>query len=202
MSVSSSVDARTRRAIGADRDEIAAILSSAFYDDPIFVWGYPDGDFRRQILPGFFAAFADVFVPHGTTFLIDGGAAIWSPAGVEPVPADKVDDFQGRLIELSGAYAERVGELMTVIDAAHPHDPCAYLQFIGVRADRQGRGKGSAVMAPMLTECDRDGIAAFLVSTSPRNRNLYERQGFGVIEELRAADAPPMWAMWREPRSS
>jgi N-acetylglutamate synthase-like GNAT family acetyltransferase len=90
---------------------------------------------------------------------------------------------------------------MTVIDDAHPHDPCAYLQFVGVRAELQGRGTGSAVMAPMLAECDRDGIAAFLVSTSPRSRTLYERHGFRVVDELGVSDAPPMWAMWREPRN-
>jgi ribosomal protein S18 acetylase RimI-like enzyme len=199
MSASTPLDTRARRATASDRTEIATTLSSAFYDDPIFTWGYPDAEFRRRILPDFFGTFADVFTPHGTTFLVESGVAMWSPAGVDSVPADQVDDFTGRLVELSGPHAERFGELMTVIDDSHPHDPCAYLQFVGVRAELQGRGTGSAVMAPMLAECDRDGIAAYLVSTSPRSRKLYERHGFRVVDELCVSDAPPMWAMWREP---
>ena len=142
-----------------------------------------------------------MFTPHGTTFVTAAGVAMWSPAGVDPVPGELVDGFQASLIDLSGSYAERVGELMTVIDASHPLDACAYLQFVGVRADRQGEGIGSAVMSPMLDECDREGAPAFLVATSPRNRSLYLRHGFGVVDELRAVDAPPMWAMWREPQS-
>ena len=114
---------------------------------------------------------------------------MWSPAGIDSVPADQVDDFTGRLVELSGPHAERVGELMTVIDDSHPHDrvlPAVRRR----RAELQGRGTGSAVMAPMLAECDRDGIAAYLVSTSPRSRSSTSVTGSGSSTSSACLTAP------------
>jgi hypothetical protein len=55
-------------------------------------------------------------------------------------------------------------------------------------------------MRPVLERCDRDRVPAYLEASSPRNRALYERHGFEVMEECRYADdGPPLWRMWREP---
>jgi hypothetical protein len=55
----------------------------------------------------------------------------------------------------------------------------------------------------MLERCDRKQLPAYLEASSPRNRALYERHGFNVVEEIRMAkSSPPMWRMWREPRSA
>jgi hypothetical protein len=60
---------------------------------------------------------------------------------------------------------------------------------------------GSALLAPVLQRCDSDGLPAYLEASSPRNRALYERQGFAVTEEFALGrGAPPQWRMWREPR--
>jgi hypothetical protein len=56
-------------------------------------------------------------------------------------------------------------------------------------------------MRPILERCDREGLPAYLEASSPRNRALYERHGFVVVEEMRLAkDSPPLWRMWRKPR--
>jgi hypothetical protein len=53
-----------------------------------------------------------------------------------------------------------------------------------------------------LDVADRRGEPAYLEATSPRNRALYERHGFEVVDELRTGDCPPLWGMWRKPNSS
>jgi GNAT superfamily N-acetyltransferase len=64
----------------------------------------------------------------------------------------------------------------------------------------QGRGLGAALLAPVLERCDGERKPAFLEASSPRNRALYERHGFEVMEEFALGrDAPPQWRMWREP---
>ena len=50
---------------------------------------------------------------------------------------------------------------------------------------------------------DRDGVAAYLEASSPRNRVLYERHGFEVTEEFTLGrGSPPLWRMWRAPRAA
>ena len=60
---------------------------------------------------------------------------------------------------------------------------------------------GSALLHEVLDRADREHLPAYLEATSPRNRALYERHGFEVTGELRCADCPPLWAMWRAPRA-
>jgi GNAT superfamily N-acetyltransferase len=76
-----------------------------------------------------------------------------------------------------------------------------YLQFMGVAPAWQGQGLGSALMAPVLARCDREGVRAYLDATSERNKRLYERHGFEAEEPFAPPGGPPLWPMWRQPAS-
>ena len=96
--------------------------------------------------------------------------------------------------------AELVGRLT---GAVHPHDRAhEYLLMIGVSPERQGEGIGEALMRGVLERCDREGIPAYLEASSERSRGLYERLGFTFMgRTVDLPEGPPMWPMWREPRS-
>ncbi len=95
----------------------------------------------------------------------------------------------------------RILRVLAFLDTKHPHEPHYYLPFLGVEPASQGRGIGSALMRPILERCDREGMPAYLEASSERNRALYERHGFELIEEVRLpGGGPPMWRMWREAR--
>jgi ribosomal protein S18 acetylase RimI-like enzyme len=64
----------------------------------------------------------------------------------------------------------------------------------------QGRGLGTAVLAPVLEECDRDGVGAYLESSKESNVAYYARFGFRITEELRLPRGPRLWLMWRDAR--
>ena len=137
----------------AQRAHVAAVLSSAFIEDPIFSWMIPDPIRRAKLLQPFFEVFADAFIPHDATFVTESSVAMWAPVGVA-VPSDaEAEQFVTTLLEMCGPDAARGEAVMGTIDSHHPDDPAAYLQFVGVDADSQGRGLGSAVMAPMLAAC-------------------------------------------------
>ena len=56
-------------------------------------------------------------------------------------------------------------------------------------------------MRPVLEECDRDGIPAYLESSKERNVPLYERNGFRVQRTVDVpSGGPRIWLMWRDPR--
>lgn len=87
------------------------------------------------------------------------------------------------------------------IQTAHPPGPHYYLGVLGTDPVHQGKGVGSAVLRPVLDRCDEEGLGAFLESSKEENIAFYNRQGFEVTRKLELpGGAPPLWAMWRDPR--
>jgi GNAT superfamily N-acetyltransferase len=87
------------------------------------------------------------------------------------------------------------------MEGKHPRQPPHwYLAILGTDPAAQGQGLGSAMLGPVLEECDRDGVPAYLESSKERNIDFYGRHGFKVTEELRLPRGPRMWPMWRDPR--
>ena len=94
----------------------------------------------------------------------------------------------------------RALRLLFEIDGLHPREPHWYLATLGTVPERQGQGVGAALLQPVLTLADEDGVPAYLESSKERNVPFYARFGFEVVEELHSkVGSPPMWRMWREP---
>jgi hypothetical protein len=56
-------------------------------------------------------------------------------------------------------------------------------------------------MRPALEEIDAASLPAYLESSTPRSRAMYERHGFAVTGELNyPMGGPPLWLMWRDSR--
>jgi GNAT superfamily N-acetyltransferase len=191
-----------RRAVEGERPAVAETLSAAFHDDPVFVWLHPGAD-RAEKIRFFFDRTVDVLARHDDTWAAGpdvDGAALWVPHGSAPMSDEEGEAFGAALAERAGADAERLFALMTVMEQHHPHEPHEYLWFLGVHPERQGRGVGSATMAPVLARADRAGHPAYLEATSPGSRALYERHGFVADTPISVDDSPPLWPLWREPR--
>lgn len=190
-----------RRAEVADGALVGEILAQAFFDDPVITWAFPDDDRRRELLPDVFSVFVEGFLPAGEVRITADpiGAALWMPPVAAAADEDP-EEMVRRIEALIGAGAERFLELVALMDEHHPHEPAYYLLAIGVRPASQGTGVGSALMRPVLEQCDRDGVAAYLEATSERSRKLYERHGFEAIGRFAPTGAPPLWPMWRVPR--
>lgn len=194
------VDAGVRTAGPADRDAIAALLHEVFREDPVSHWVFPDAAHREAEHPRLFGAFLDHGLEHGTVQVTaDGaGAAVWfAVAGGELRGGD---DLGARLEKIDSDRLPVLGELT---EAAHPVErDHAYLQAIAVAAARQGQGVGTALLRPVLAQCDRDGLPAYLEASNEDSRRLYERHGFVVLEPVVSLPGgPPMFPMWREPVS-
>lgn len=191
------------RAAPAEADRLGEVLARAFHDDPVFTWVLPRPEARRDRLPSFFALFAEAFAPHGETYLTaDGtGAALWAPAGVEPIGPQQAEEFGARLASILQEDAERGVHVEEVLEAYHPEEDCFYLQFVGVLPEHQGRGLGSRLLTTVLQRCDAGGIPAYLEATSPLNRRLYERHGFETMAEIALPAGPSLWPMWRRSRT-
>ena len=176
---------------------IAETLALSFFDDPVWSWCVPDGARRRELSPEFFGAIVESYLGHDEVYDVEAGVstAVWAPPGAE-------DDEQlpERIGEIVAENAERLFEILGLMDDVHPSDPHYYLFLLGTRPEWQGAGIGSALMRPVLEICDRERVAAYLEATSERNRELYLRNGFEVTGEIRVPDGPTLWRMWRTPQ--
>ncbi|MEN8650993.1 GNAT family N-acetyltransferase [Streptomyces sp. 21So2-11] len=191
-----------RQAGESDREALVRLLDTAFMNDPVSSWVFPDPAHRRRVHGPFMGVFLDVALTDGRVDITEDGsaAALWLQ--VEAGAPEEEDDTPARMRETADPDNERAELVGRLTGEVHPHDRAhEYLLLIAVSPERQGEGLGTALIAPVLDRCDRDGVPAYLEASSARSRGLYERLGFdfaGRIVDL--PDGPPMWPMWREPR--
>jgi ribosomal protein S18 acetylase RimI-like enzyme len=194
------------RAGPGDVDAISADLSAAFADDPLFAW-FSRPDARRDAARlGFFRhLMRELVVPGGGETLRPahgGAAAVWMGSH-ELGPNTPMQELRAlpMLLRLTGwSRFVRMARLRAAMDRTHPMDRRhAYLWFLGVTPEAQGRGVGSRLITAKLDQLDTAGTPAFLETATERNVAFYRRHGFDVISEYRPQpDAPRVWAMWRE----
>jgi ribosomal protein S18 acetylase RimI-like enzyme len=82
------------------------------------------------------------------------------------------------------------------MDRARPAAPHWYLAEIGVAAAARGRGVGGLLLEHALDRVDRRRDA-YLESSTPHNRRLYRRHGFGDGAPITGLGAAAPISMWR-----
>ncbi len=196
--MSDSSEVLVKRAGREEAALVGEILADAFAADPVGKWICPDPEYPRWCWPvivPFLLARDEVYITG------DGlGAVMWIPPGA------KLDIKPG--LAVLWVYWRRFGlgaigrllRLMTGMEKHHPKDPHYYLFAIGVRSEAKGQGVGSALLKPVLNECDRCKVSAYLENSNPLNLPFYQRHGFEVRGEMTMPrNGPTLWLMYRDP---
>ena len=200
-------DPGVRPATLADLETLADSLARAFHDDPGWAHLLPDASDRTERLLRFFAAeLRGLGMPHGSVWTTEdvGGAAVWMPPDAWRVPVATTLREVVPMARVFGRHLRVAFRSRLRMEGRHPRKPPHwYLAIMGVAPERQGRGLGAALMRPILDRLDAERAPAYLESSTPRSRALYERNGFRVTGEMNLpSNGPPLWLMWREPQSS
>jgi len=180
----------------SDQPRVIATLVSAFIDDPVERWLFPEPQQYLIHFPAFIAAFGGEAFTRGTVWTLDdfAGAALWIPPGAEP----DTDAIIAALKEsVSPEQHQDTFAVLEQMDRAHPADPHWYLPWLGVDAPRRGTGLGCELLRQCLAVVDADHLPAFLETPNPRTISFYERHGFGVTTVAQAGACPPVTSMIR-----
>ena len=189
--------------------EAGRVQGRAFFDDPAFIFTFPDEDRRRNGLPWLMqtgVAYGERFGHIDTTAGVMLGHAVWLPPGHTDLSPARMDDvgFLEASRHLKEEELERFGAFIDTMAAAHGRfapGPHWDLMLLGVEPAFQGQGAGSALIAPTLARADREGLPCYLDTAKERNLAFYRRHGFEVRDEQQVpGGGPRVWALVREPR--
>lgn len=189
------------RAVEADAARLEVVMARAFDDDPVIGWLLPDASRRPARLRRFFGIeLRHLALPRGCVWTTSdlSAAALVLPPGRWRVPLSTTLR-EGSAFGAGLGRAARLGMAMEWRHAREVRGPHYYVRDVGVLPEMQGRGLGSALMAPTLELCDREGLPAYLEASSQRSAALYERLGFKHLAELSVLGSPPLWLMLRPP---
>jgi ribosomal protein S18 acetylase RimI-like enzyme len=182
-------------------ERVYRTLTLAFAADPPTRWLFPDpADYQRHFAT-FARALGGAALARGTAYATPDytGVALWLAPDVGPD-----EEALAKLID-EGVAPDKQAVMAEVVDGMvrfHPEQPHWYLPFIGVEPARQGKALGAALLRHTLATCDAAQLPAYLESTNPRNRPLYERHGFQAMGEIKVADCPAIVPMLRRPNTS
>lgn len=173
-----------------------ATLTSAYRDDPVYRWLYPDDATYPHAFPLLVAALAESTFETSTAWQCEGdrAVALWVPPGEHP-DAERI----GKVLFETVAVEKHpdVFETLEITDAARPPQPHWYLAWLGVESSEQRKGLGSRLLGACLDYIDIGGLSAYVLATSPRNVAIFERYGFVVQNRVQRGDAPAFTVMVR-----
>jgi GNAT superfamily N-acetyltransferase len=173
-----------------------ATVVSAFVDDPVERWLWPEAAEYAASFPAFVEAFAGPAFDRQTAWMLDefSAVALWLAPGTEP----DGDSIVGILSEtVAPEKHEETFEVLQEMEDKHPSAPHWYLPWLAVGDGLQGRGLGSALLEQGLALVDESGLPAYLETPNPRTIPLYERHGFKVMAVAQAGACPPITMMLR-----
>jgi GNAT superfamily N-acetyltransferase len=183
----------------AEQGRAIRTLVSAFKDDPVERWLYPEEAQYRRHFPAFVAAFGGTALRERTVWRLGdfNAVAFWFGPGTEPdgeaVVQVLVETTSDDLHADSFATLEQMAE-------GHPSVPHWYLPWFGVDRELHGRGLGTHLMRNCLEIVDGSGFPAYLETPNPRTVPFYERAGFSVTSVAQAGACPPITLMQRAGR--
>jgi len=193
-----------RAATPDDVPAVAACLTSAFYDDPVWgLWAFPEKASRSQRLYEFMRAFVAAGVRYPWVRMTDNAEAValWLPPGEPEMTPHEEQAFEQLLAALLGERSGEVQALFERFDEQHPQEePHYYLSLWATHRDHAGRGLGTTLIDENLARIDSERMPAYLESTNPANISRYEALGFHRRDEFGPDGGPVITTMWREAR--
>lgn len=190
---------------GEDVGLMAVTLAKAFQDDPALAWIIPNADRRWRVLPSFFVVMIEQSFRHGEVLASPDRQAVslWYPPGEvrDGVLASSWDNL--RMVSVFKSALPRGLKVAEAMHACHPEpQPFAYLRYVGVAPEGQGKGWGGALVRAGISRAAEQGQGVLLETATASNVAIYSRLGFAIREQWRVPrQGPDFWTMERPPNT-
>jgi GNAT superfamily N-acetyltransferase len=177
-------------------------LTDAFFADPLMTVIFPHVQERIDVLTWYFKTTMRALAPFDGVYTTAGtvnGIAAWVPPGVK----EEALVWEGQAgLEAYKRYVEAVSYLGPLRQSAMP-GPFWYLSWLAVAPTHQGKGLGSALLAPGLEVADQQRLPCYLETFVEKNLLFYQRHGFEMISaQIEPESKLPFWTMRREPHDA
>jgi len=173
---------------------LALVLTRAFFDDPLFVYLFPDPTHRRDDLPAYFAWLLSDGADHRSSVTVLthdlSSVIVWAPrralgSGISPPFRSPDVDIRSRLVGEQDA-------------PGYAGPPGLFFPFIGVMPMLQGAGRGTALMGALVADADRLRAPVRTGTTRAAAVTFLRQFGFEVTREIpRTASGPQRWQLVR-----
>jgi GNAT superfamily N-acetyltransferase len=190
-----------RTATVEDVPRLAASLTDAFINDPVYRWMLPGRlRIRPRLRATFTAELQQYGLPQGTVWTTArcDGAVVAIPPDAWEMPKSITLTQAVMWARAFGTRLFLAGRVLRAMEERHLREPHLYVRIVGVRTALQGQGLGSALMQPTLQRADSAGLPTYIEASTERSAALYERLGFRHIDVLELPEGgPPVWRMRR-----
>jgi GNAT superfamily N-acetyltransferase len=192
-----------REAEDGDFDAIVDTITTAFHNDPVWSWAFPDSAARPLQFTRWWGLFVGSAIGRLWVPVTDdcSAIAIWTRPGESELSDEDAAREGPLLTSLLGARAAVVSEMLRRFEDALPTEPHYYLSIVATHTAHRGRRLGVGLLEENLKRVDAEHMPAYLESSNPANHERYRRLGFEPRETFFAADdGPPILKMWRDAR--
>jgi len=186
------------------------VAGSAFQDDPVTMFTYPDERERKQKLQYGFYMLYKYGIKHGLTYATSKnleGITIWLPPKKTYPSTWTMMRYGGfytiRKVGLKIKAMKRTMAIFNYEDEKHkelvPYDHW-YFQNIAVKPEEQGKGYGRLLINTMIKNIESDGLPIYVETNTDKNVLIYQKYGFEILEHVIIPKTDvPLWCMLRKP---
>ncbi|GAA1410514.1 hypothetical protein AUR04nite_12430 [Glutamicibacter uratoxydans] len=179
-----------------DQLEAAAeVLADAFDSSEWTRWiipaeGYRDRLFKLQLL------YLTHAMDHGLVLVDNQLRAV-----AALMPASAPDPSIALQEQMAALHGDRLARLEAHLDSV-PFTADWTLSTIGVKAEHQAQGLGSALLTAALHDFIPIDSSVTLETSDAGNVRFYENFGFAVVDKFKPKEGPSTFTMFREPRAA
>ncbi len=187
---------------GEEAKRLGTTISEVFFDVPMTVYLMPDTSKRRNQLEWFFSTiyrycqrwgevYADADLTAGSAWLLPGHNSM-STLNLLRI------GFWQMPIKLGWSGSTRLMKPSDATEKVHKRvmpSPHRYLLTLGVTADSQGTGLGTALLNPETKRAGQSNLPVYRETMTEKNVDYYSKRGYVVAEEFVVDSQVRTWAM-------
>lgn len=184
-----------------DIEPLSRLLAEVFQEDPFHSWIFPNVSIRMRRQRRFFALSLRRRMGLDVMYTTPDHRGVCAWSGPNTPRSNILHALWFKLLfGLNiGPRAPLLLPGVRRLISHQPKYPHWYLSLLATHPEHRRQGLGTTLLQPILSQCDTEGIPAYLEATSEISVAFYKHIGFVVVQEIKLPFGPTLWPMLRKP---